>query len=48
VPDLVEDFANSRGPRFKTVPLMAVAEAIARGEPLSKGDVEKAGKAARA
>jgi len=42
IPGLVEDFARRQRPRVDTSPLMAAAEAIARGEKLSAMDVANA------
>lgn len=42
IPDLVDDFANRRPPRYNTSPLMAAAEAISRGEAMTTVDVARA------
>lgn len=42
IPGLVEDFQNRQPPRVNTSPLMAAAEALARGESLSALDVAQA------
>lgn len=47
VPDLLTDFAERRAGRFDTGVLIVVAEALARGEPLSTKDVEQAVRDAR-
>lgn len=48
IPDLVEDFSTRQPPRYNTGALMALADAVARGEALTTVDVASAAEQAHA